>query len=281
MKKNVYLIIALSIIISVILGFYLYSISCKNTEINILKKELVSLKMKPIPSPNKEIEAEKRFIDDENFKWVGIKNWDVIKITNPITKDIVEVKDIIVISHFDLYGMLYPLTYHFSPSGITPHIVQPYIYEFVKDNKTYTLSVVRDDLVKIDDMYYNINNYIEGLGDAFLPPPTYLEVKNIFAKIYYSGMYKFNKDDYSFDKRHINLFSEYFFQNHLEELKCLPQEVMKLSSTLTFYWHKEEIILYLYENKNKVQYIKLQDNKNTYYFKQLDSGYSILNIMGL
>ncbi|MCB2291368.1 hypothetical protein LGK97_16700 [Clostridium sp. CS001] len=121
---------------------------------------------------------------------ISIKNWDVIKITNPITKDIVEIKDNIFISHFDLYSMLSPLTYHFSPSGIIPHNVQPYTYEFIKDNKTYTLSVVRDD---------------------FLPPPTYLEVKNIFDKIYYSGMYKFNKDDYSFDKRQINLFFRILF----------------------------------------------------------------------
>jgi hypothetical protein len=265
MKKIVYLIITLSIIISVILGFYLYSISCKNTEINILKKELVSLKIKPIPSPNKEFQAEKSFIDDENFKWVGIKNWDVIKVTNPITKDKIEIKDPIIISHFHLDWMLSPLTYHFSINGITPRNVQSYIFEFIKDNKTYTLRVMEDNIVKIGDEYYNTNDNIEGLGDAFLPPPIYLEVKNIFAKIYYSGMYKFNKDDYSFNKRHIKCFAEYFFMNHLEELKGLPQE----------------IILYLYENKNKDQYIKLQDNKNTYYFKQLNSDYSILNIMGM
>jgi hypothetical protein len=281
MRKDVYLIIAFLISISVILGLYLYFISCKNSEVTILKKELLSLKVNTPPIPNKTIESEKKFIDDENFKWVGIKNWDVIKVTNPIVKDKIEIKDTTFISHFDLYNILSPLTYRFSPSEITPHNVQPYIYEFIKDNKTYTLSVVGDNLVKIGDRYYNTNNNIEGLGDAFLPSPTYLEVNNIFAKIYYSGMYKFNKEDYSFDKRHINLFAEYFFLNHLEKLKCLPQEIMKLSSTLTFYWHKEEIILYLYENKNKVQYIKLQDNKNTYYFKQLDSHYSILNIMGI
>jgi hypothetical protein len=287
LRKNVYLIIALLITISAFSVFYFYSISYKNTDLNALKKELMDLKMNSITITNEEMETEKEItsgeslIDDESFKWVSIKEWDMIKVINPITKDKVEIKDTVFISGFNLHDMLFPLTYRFSPSDIVPHKVQPYIYEFIKDNKTYSLRVVRNDLIKIDDKYYSTHFDIEGLGDAFLPSPTYLEVNNIFAKIYYSGMYKFNKDNYNFDKRHINLFAQYFSEGHLEILKSFPQEDIKLSVTLTFYWHNEEIVLYLYENNNKSQYIKLKDNKNTYYFKQTDSSYSILNIMGL
>ncbi|RKD31206.1 hypothetical protein [Thermohalobacter berrensis] len=264
----------------------------KSNEKKINQLELENLKLKSriqeLKKENKKLKERdklyKSHINDESFKWINIKEWDKVIISNPVTNQKVDVLETKLFKMIDLKEIFYPLTNYYIASEWLPD-VQPYFFDFIKDNSAYRIEVKGRNIIKFKDKYYTVSNKLYRLGNALLPSPEYMKVGNTLAKMYYSGYMiekslnlnnKYEKSLHS-DIGLIRTFPQYihkeFSKGNLVIIDALPSDNIKLASTLKFYWHGDIVIMNIYNyNGIESKYIEITDDKKKIIYEQKNRG---------
>ncbi|KGG80994.1 hypothetical protein Y919_03220 [Caloranaerobacter azorensis H53214] len=245
-------------------------------------------KIQELETENKKLKEKDNLyeshIDDENFEWINIKNWDKVIISNPVTNKKVEITENELFKMIDLREILYPLTIHYVASEWLPN-VQPYVFDFIKGDSTYRIEVKGHNIIEFKDKYYNVSEGFYRLGNALLFPPTYMKVDNILSKMYYSSYMiektlNFNNE---YEKTlHSDIGLIHAFPQYIEKgiskgdlviIDKLPKGNVKLVSTLEFYWHGNIIIMNIYDyNDIESKYIEIIDNEKKIIYEQKNKG---------